>query len=456
MNKFPEDFIWGTATSSYQIEGAADIDGKGPSIWDSFCTIPRKIAQGKTGNIACDHYHKFKEDIQLMKEMGVKAYRFSIAWARVLPTGKGAVNEKGIEFYSELIDELLKADIEPWVTLYHWDLPLTLQLEEDGWLNKNMANYFADWNDTVNLPGDAESIFNANLYGKALLEMIALLEYLGDNELADQYKKDHAHMKEIVNTHCWDGDWYLRYFEDNGNPIGSKQNSEGQIYTNAQSWTILSGFATEERALKSLDSVEEKLNTKFGIKLSYPGYNGYDESIGGVSTYPPGAKENGGIFLHSNPRVMIAETLMGNGDRAFQYYNQINPASKNDIIDTFECDPYCYPQNILGDEHPQFGLARNSWLSGTSSWTYQAATKYIMGVRPDHNGLIIDPCIPKSWNGFTGVRKFRNATYNITVKNPNNVSKRYKSMLVDGKEIEGNIAPIFNDGKEHTVDIILG
>jgi len=145
MKKFPEEFIWGTATSSYQIEGAADIDGKGPSIWDSFCTIPGKIAQGETGDIACDHYHKFKEDIQLMKEMGVKAYRFSIAWARVMPTGKGEVNEKGIQFYSELIDELLKADIEPWVTLYHWDLPLALQLEEDGWLNKNMTDYFAEY-----------------------------------------------------------------------------------------------------------------------------------------------------------------------------------------------------------------------------------------------------------------------------------------------------------------------
>lgn len=315
---------------------------------------------------------------------------------------------------------------------------------------------FADWNDTVNLPGDAESIFNANLYGKALNELIELLEFLGDKELAEIYRKDHAHMKEVVNTHCWDGDWYLRYFEDNGNAIGSKKNSEGQIYTNAQSWTILSGFATEERALKSLNAVEEKLNTKFGIKLSYPGYNGYDETKGGVTTYPPGAKENGGIFLHSNPWVMIAETMMGNGDRAFQYYNQINPASKNDIIDTFECDPYCYPQNILGDEHPQFGLARNSWLSGTSSWTYQAATKHIMGLRPSYKGLIIDPCIPKAWEGFSALRKFRNATYNITVKNPNNVSKGVTSMIIDGKSYDGNVAPIFNDKKEHHIEIILG
>lgn len=367
-------------------------------------------------------------------------------------TGNYAFLEEEITFYDK---NLKLKDRKKGTVLEHLKRSLTFTKNNCGQHGLPMLG-FADWNDTVNLPGDSESIFNANLYGKALNEMAALLDYLGDTELADTYRKDHAHMKEVVNTHCWDGDWYMRYFEDNGNAIGSKTNSEGQIYTNAQSWTILSGFATPERAETALDSVEEKLNTKFGIKLSYPGYNGYDETKGGVTTYPPGAKENGGIFLHSNPWVMIAETMMGNGDRAFQYYNQINPASKNDIIDTFECDPYCYPQNILGDEHPQFGLARNSWLSGTSSWTYQAATKYIMGVRPDHKGLIIDPCIPKSWNGFAGVRKFRNAIYNISVKNPNRVSKGYKSMIVDGKEIEGNIAPIFNDGKEHTVEIILG
>ncbi len=143
MEKFPKDFIWGTATSSYQIEGGAALDGKGPSIWDAFSSIPGKIFEGGTGDVACDHYHKFKEDVQLMKNMGVKAYRFSIAWARVMPTGKDTVNEKGIQFYSDLIDELLKADITPWVTLYHWDLPLALQLEDDGWLGTAIVDHFA-------------------------------------------------------------------------------------------------------------------------------------------------------------------------------------------------------------------------------------------------------------------------------------------------------------------------
>lgn len=145
--RFPKGFLWGTATSSYQIEGAATEDGKGPSIWDAFSSIPGKIHNNETGNIACDHYHKFKEDIQLMKEMGVKAYRFSIAWARILPTGKDKVNEEGIKFYSDLIDELINADIIPWVTLYHWDLPLAIQLEDDGWLGESISDYFVAYAD---------------------------------------------------------------------------------------------------------------------------------------------------------------------------------------------------------------------------------------------------------------------------------------------------------------------
>jgi len=174
-----------------------------------------------------------------------------------------------------------------------------------------------------------------------------------------------------------------------------------------------------------------------------------------VSTYPPGAKENGGIFLHANPWVMIAETILGRGELAFQYYNQINPAAKNEILDEFESEPYCYPQNILGDEHPQFGLGRNAWLSGTSSWTYQAATQWILGVRSSFQGLIVDPCIPKAWDGFEVVRKWRGATYRIVVRNPGHVSKGVKSFSVDGKAVGGNVAPIFACG-EHTVEAVLG
>jgi len=263
-------------------------------------------------------------------------------------------------------------------------------------------------------------------------------------------------MKSVFNRHTWDGEWYVRYFDENGNPLGSAKNDKGKIYTNAQSWSVLSKFATYEKATKALQSVNKHLNTKYGIKLATPGYNGFDPNVGGVSTYPPGAKENGGIFLHANPWVIIAETMLGNGDRAFEYYNQINPAAKNDIIDIYECEPYCYAQNILGDEHPQFGLGRNSWLSGTASWMYQAATKHILGIKPTYQGLKINPCIPREWDGFQVVRKFRNAVYRITVKNPEHVSTGIKKISVDNKIQQSNTVPVFDDNKVHKVEVVMG
>jgi len=314
---------------------------------------------------------------------------------------------------------------------------------------------FADWNDTVNLPGAAESLFIANLYGRALLEMIDLLDFLGEETRAHAYRADHARMSELVNTHAWDGDWYVRYFTESGEALGSRKNAKGQIYTNGQSWPILSGFAPADRARRALDAVYERLNTACGIKLSTPGYDGYEPEVGGVTTYPPGAKENGGIFLHSNPWVMIAETMLGNGDRAFRYYQQINPAARNNEIDRYECEPYCYAQNILGDEHPQFGLGRNSWLSGTASWTYQAATQYILGIRPRHDGLDIDPCIPAAWDGFTVTRVFRGTTYKIAVSNPEHISKGAMALVVDGQEIKGQTVPIFDDDRIHCIEATM-
>ena len=295
----------------------------------------------------------------------------------------------------------------------------------------------------------------ANMYGKALLDMLDLCELRGEEQLTAQFKEQYLQMQRTVNECGWDGEWFVRYFDEQGLPIGSHKNEQGQIYTNGQSWPVISGFATQERATQALDSVYNKLNTTNGIKLSTPGYNGFDPQLGGVSTYPPGAKENGGIFLHSNPWVMIAEAKMGNGERAYEYYRQINPASKNDDIDTFESEPYCYPQNILGDEHKQFGLGRNAWLSGTSSWTYVAGTQWILGVRPEIDGLLVDPCIPAKWPEFKVRRQFRGATYHIHVTNPNNVCKGVVEMKVNGDLISGNKAPVFTSG-EHTVEVVLG
>lgn len=315
---------------------------------------------------------------------------------------------------------------------------------------------FADWNDTINLPTGAESLFTANLYGKALLETIALLEHLGQPAEAEALRNDYKVMRERVEACAWDGEWYIRYIDAEGQPLGSSRNTYGQIYLNAQTWPVISGFASPARARKAMDAVFARLNTPFGIKLSTPGFDGYDPQYGGITTYPPGAKENGGIFLHPNPWAVIAEALLGNGERAYQYYSQINTAGRNEMIEIYECEPYVYAQNILGDEHPQFGLARNSWLSGTASWCYQAGTQWILGIRPEINGLRIDPCIPPDWSGFRAVRKFRGSIFHITVHNPSRVSHGVARLEVDGSAIPGNLIPADLPAGDHEVVAWLG
>jgi len=298
---------------------------------------------------------------------------------------------------------------------------------------------FADWNDTINLPKGAESLFSANLYGRALNEMISLLEFIGDGAVED-FRSAYAEMKARMDPCAWDGEWYVMYFDHEGKPVGSHENRYGRIHLNAQSWAVLSGFAPAEHARQAMDSVYEHLSTKYGIKLSTPGFNGYDPKFGGVTTYPPGAKENGGIFLHPNPWAMIAEAMLGHGDRAYEYYSQINPAAKNDIAEVYEVEPYVYAQNILGDEHPQFGLGRNSWLSGTASWCYQAGTQWILGIRPEYTGLCIDPCIPSSWSGFEAVRRYRGVRYEIHVERRG--TGNGMMLEVDGRAIQGKIIPL--------------
>jgi cellobiose phosphorylase len=315
---------------------------------------------------------------------------------------------------------------------------------------------FADWNDTINLPTGAESLLTANLYGKALLEIIQLCQVRQDLPQAKIYQGWYEEMKSKVNEQAWDGDWYISYMDADGTPLGSHKSPAGKIYAYGQAWPVISGFAEDERKQKALEGVFKYLNTPNGIKVSAPGFNGYDPAKGGITTYPPGAKENCGIFLHVNPWVVIAEALAGNGERAYAYYAQINPASKNDRVDEYECEVYVYPQNMLGDEHPQFGLARNSWLSGTASWMYQAGIQYILGVRPNYQGLEIDPCIPAQWNGFKVKRWFRGASYEIEVVNPQHVNRGVASVEVDGRGLRERVVPVFGDGKTHTVLVKLG
>ncbi len=388
--------------------------------------------------------HRYYGDDHLWIIMAVTAY--------LKETGDMAFVDEVIPYY----DKVLEFDQrEKGTVLDHLIRALSFTKTNVGQHGLPLLG-FADWNDTVNLKGKAESLFVANQYGKTLVDMIELMNVLKKPAEVNQYQADYEIMKKCVNDTAWDGEWYVRYFEENGDALGSHKNEQGKIYVNGQSWPVMSGFASADRAKIALDSVNTQLNTKYGIKLSSPGFNGFDWRKGGITTYPPGAKENGGIFLHANPWMMIAETMIGNGNRAFEYYNQINPAAKNDIIEIYECEPYVYPQNILGDEHPQFGLGRNSWLSGTSAWTYQAATQYILGVMPRYNGLEINPCLPTEWDQLVITRVFRGTTYIISVTNPAHISKGVKQVFVDNKLISGNIIPIFTDKKVHLVSVIMG
>jgi cellobiose phosphorylase len=309
---------------------------------------------------------------------------------------------------------------------------------------------FADWMDPMNLPTGAESAFTTCLLGVAMQERINLAEHENDTATVEMLTTDYLNLKKNFNEVAWTGEWYLSYFNHKGEPLGSPESSSGKIFSFGQTWPILAGFAEGGRAKKALESVKKYLSTEHGIKVSTPGFNGYDPNVGGISTYPPGAKENCGIFMHTNPWVIICETLAGNPQQAYEYHANTNPAAKNDIIDIYELEPYVYAQNILGDEHPQFGLARNSWLSGTAAWMYVAATQYLLGIQPTLEGLRIDPHLPHDWGQVSVSRKFRGAVYHISIRQ----NQMQQGIIVDGENIKGNVIPPLKNG-QHDVLVYL-
>ena len=334
----------------------------------------------------------------------------------------------------------------------------------------------ADWNDCLNLncfsttPGEsfqlaghiendrvAESVMIAGLFCRACEDMFDMLKYLGEDQKADEYKKQAADMREVIYKHGWDGEWFLRAYDSFGNKLGSSVNEEGQIFIESQGWSVLGGAGLENGyALKALDSVAERLSTPNGIILQQPAFSKYYVHLGEVSSYPPGYKENAGIFTHNNTWIQIAETILGRGDKAMEYYKSICPPSKEEQIDIYRSEPYVYSQMTAGRDAPTPGEGKNSWLTGTVAWSFVTLSQYILGIKPDYDGLIIDPCIPKEWDKFSVQRKFRNQKYNITINNPKHVSKGVLSLSVDGKKIEGNKVPLSNNNKVQQVEVILG
>ncbi|WP_019638155.1 GH36-type glycosyl hydrolase domain-containing protein [Paenibacillus fonticola] len=333
----------------------------------------------------------------------------------------------------------------------------------------------ADWNDCLNLncfskePGEsfqttaniegrvAESVFIAGLFVFVAPDFVKLCRLRGLEEEAGEAAAHMEAMRKTTLEHGFDGDWFLRAYDHYGEKIGSKENEEGQIFIEPQGICVMAGIGVEEgQAQKALTSVEERLDTKYGIVLQQPPYSKYYLNLGEISSYPPGYKENAGIFCHNNPWIMIAETVLGNGDRAFEVYSKIAPAYLEEISDIHRTEPYVYSQMIAGKDAVRHGEAKNSWLTGTAAWNYVAITQAILGIQPDFDGLKLDPCIPSSWNGLQVTRVFRGDTFEISIKNPSHVSKGVKSITVDGTAIDGNVIAPIGDGRTHQVEVVLG
>ena len=333
----------------------------------------------------------------------------------------------------------------------------------------------ADWNDCLNLncfsahPGEsfqitgpsegpvAESVFIGGMFVKYGTAYARLCIHLG---LVDEAAKVTVAVEEM-NGAClsagWDGAWFRRAYDAYGAPIGSKECKEGQIFIEPQGMCVMAGIGKQSgEALKAMQSVEERLDTKYGIVLLQPAYTEYYLNLGEISSYPPGYKENAGIFCHNNPWVVCAEAEIGRGDRAFQVYARTCPAYTEAISEIHRTEPYVYSQMIAGKDAPSFGEAKNSWLTGTAAWTFLSISQAILGVQPTLDGLSVDPCIPSTWKEYTVHRKYRGADYDITVKNPSAVQKGIASVTVDGRPITGNILPIAPKGAKVTVEVTMG
>lgn len=323
------------------------------------------------------------------------------------------------------------------------------QVGEDG-ICKGLR---ADWNDCLNL-GGGESAMVSFLHYWAITKFVELAKYKGEEADVKKYTDMGEKVKAVCNQVLWDGDWYIRGITANGRKIGTKNDTEGKIHLESNAWAVLSGAAPYEKGIKAMDSIYEQLFTPYGIMLNGPAYTKPDDDIGFVTRVYPGLKENASIFSHPNPWAWAAECMLGRGDRAMEFYHALCPYYQNDKIEIREAEPYSYCQFVVGKDHTAFGRARHPFMTGTGGWAYYSATHYMLGIRPGMDALEIDPCIPKGWDGFTLTRQWRGAQYDITVENPEHVSKGVCQIFLDGALTEK--IPVQEAGSTHKVRIVMG
>jgi len=345
--------------------------------------------------------------------------------------------------------------------LDHLELSLSYILKRTGPHGLPQIGH-ADWNDCLNLncystsPDEsfqtaghienndrAESVMIAGLFCRACEEMAGMYRQLNRPGKEAHVLSEADSMRRIIHRHAWDGEWFLRAYDAGGRKVGSAENEEGRIFVESQGWCILGGAGMENGyAQKALESVAKHLATPDGIVLHQPAYRSYHPSLGEISSYPPGYKENAGIFTHNNTWIQIAEALLGHGDQAFRYYTSICPSTREERSETYLGEPFVYCQMIAGPDAPTPGESKNTWLSGTAAWSFVAISQYILGIQPDYQGLRIDPCIPAAWKAFSVTRKFRNKVLNIHVTNPSGVQKGTGRITMNGEVMEGPFLPL--------------
>lgn len=323
----------------------------------------------------------------------------------------------------------------------------------------------ADWNDCLNLncfseePGEsfqtagpsegpvAESVFIAGMFVKYGKEFAEISRRMRRAEEARRAEEKTEEIYRAVLKAGWDGEWFLRAYDAFSEKVGSRECEEGKIFIEPQGFCVMAGIGVEEGlAQKALDAVKERLDTKYGIMLHQPAYTTYDPKLGEISSYPPGYKENAGIFCHNNPWISIAETVIGRGGRAFEVYRKTCPSYIENISEIHRTEPYVYSQMIAGRDAVRHGEAKNSWLTGTAAWTFVDLSQAILGIQPDYDGLCVDPCVPKDFGDFSVARVYRGAVYQIEIRNPRNVEKGVLYMEIDGERIDGVHIP-FQEGK---------
>lgn len=311
----------------------------------------------------------------------------------------------------------------------------------------------ADWNDCLNL-GGGESALVSFLHYWAIDNFLQAAVWLGDISNAEKYAAMKEKVAKVCDEELWDQDWYIRGVTKNGRRIGTAEDKEGKIHLESNAWAVLSGAAPHDKGIQAMDSIDRYLYTPYGIMLNGPAYTVPDEDIGFVTRVYPGVKENASIFSHPNPWAWAAECVLGRGDRAMKFYNALCPYYQNDKIEIRESEPYSYCQFIMGRDHTAYGRARHPFMTGSGGWAYFAATRYMLGIRPQFDSLDIDPCVPGDWKEFSVVREWRGARYRILVKNPEGVMKGVKELYLDGSRVDR--IPAMQAGTEHEVTAVMG